>query len=115
MLCLDAGALAIDLLVGVGVVELDVLDIAARDDNDLALAASFQALQDLVLDLHVPCEVVFAGLQHGARRRHRVTTAFQFDRVEIGPVRQVVGRIELALHQIARLEIDIHVRAGANR
>ena len=60
--------------------------------SDLALAALLEAQQDLVLDLQVPGEVVFAGLQHGARRRDRVAAALHLDRVEIGPVRHVVVR-----------------------
>ena len=40
-------------------------------------------MQDLVLDLHVPGEVVLAGLQHGARRRDRVAAALHLDGVEV--------------------------------
>ena len=80
MLGLEARALAVDLGPRIGGVELDVLDVAAGRDVDLALAALLQALKDLVLDLHVPGEVVFAGLQHRARRRHRVAAALHLDR-----------------------------------
>ena len=71
MLGLDARALAVDLGPGIGAIELDMLDIAAGNDLDAALgaAACFQPHEDLVLDLQVPGVVVFAGLNHGARRR----------------------------------------------
>src|SRR3546814_4316035 len=62
-------ARAVHLFPRVGPVELDVLDIAAEADVDLALAALLQALQDRVLDLHVPGEVVLAGLQHRSEAR----------------------------------------------
>ena len=85
------------------------------DDLDLALAARLQPLEDFVLHLHVPGEVVLAGLQHGARGRDRVAAALHLDRVEVGPVRHVVVRVDLALHQIARLEVDERVGPGADR
>ena len=115
MLRLDARPLAVDLLPGVGVVELDVLDVAAGGDVDAALAARLQPLQDLVLDLHVPGKIVFAGLQHRARGRHRIAAALHLDGVEIRPVGHVVVRVDLAVHQIAGIERHEHVGAGADR
>ena len=81
----------------------------------LALAALLEAQQDLVLDLHVPGEVVFAGLQHRARRRHRVAAALHLERVEVRPVVHVVVRVDDARHHVARLEVLEHVGAGADR
>jgi hypothetical protein len=89
VLGLRARALAVDLVPGIRVVELDVLDVAGQGDVDSALAALLQALQDVVLDLHVPRVVVLAGLEDRARRRRRVAAALQLDRVEEGPVRDV--------------------------
>ena len=83
--------------------------------DGLALAALLEAQQDLVLDLHVPGEVVLAGLQHRARRRDGVAAALHLDRVEVRPVRHVVVGIDLAADHVARLEVDEHVGAGADR
>src|SRR5262245_2631447 len=102
MLGLCACALAIDLGPWIGAVELDVLDVAARGDFDAPTPAFLQTLKDLVLNLQVPRVVVLAGLQHGARGRDGVAAAFHLDRVEVGPVGQVVIRIELAPHEVAR-------------
>ena len=68
-----------------GSVELSWMNsmLPPADDVDAALAAVLQPHQDLVLDLHVPGIVVFAGLQHRARRRHRVAAALHLDRVEV--------------------------------
>ena len=115
MLRLDARPLAVHLLPGIGGVELNVLDAAGRQDHDVALAGCLQPLEDLVLHLHVPGEVVLAGLQHGARGRHRVAAAFHLDGVEVRPVLHVVVRVDLALHHVARLEIDEQIGAGADR
>ena len=115
MLGLHARALAVHLGPWIGGVELDVLDVAAERHRRRALAALFEAQQDLVLDLQVPGEVEFAGLQHGARRRDRIAAALHLDRVEIGPVRHVVVVVDLAAHHVARLEVDELVGAGADR
>ena len=112
---LDAGALTVHVFVGVGEVALDVLDVAAGHDVGLALAALLQALEDLVLDLHVPGVVELAGLDDGARRRHRVTAALHLDGVEVGAVGHVVGRVQLAAHDVARLEVHEPVGTGADR
>ena len=96
VLGLDAGALAVDLLPRIGVVELDVLDVAAGHDVGLALAALLHALEDLVLDLHVPGVVELAGLDDGAGGRDRVAAALHLDGVEVRAVGHVVGRVELA-------------------
>ena len=80
-----------------------------------ALAALLEALQDLVLDLHVPGVVVFAGLDHGARRRDRVAAALHLDGVEVRPVGHVVVGVDLAADHVARLEVDELVGAGADR
>ena len=117
MMRLRAGALAIDLRPGIGAVELNVFDPAAPQDVDAALgiAAVFQFDEDLVLDLHVPGIVVLAGLDHRARRRHRVAPALHFDRVEIGPVGYMVRGIALALDEITGLEVDKPVGTGSHR
>ena len=87
MLGLDAGALAVDLVPGIGDRELDEFDVAALHDMGAALAAGLHALEHLVLDLQVPGVVVLAGLQHGARGRDGIAAAFHLDRVEEGAVR----------------------------
>ena len=65
-LLLALRAFAFDLGPRVGGVELDELDVAARDHVHLALAAVLHALEHLVFDLQVPGAVVLAGLQHRA-------------------------------------------------
>src|SRR5207248_1080205 len=69
---LDRRLLALYLRPGVGLVELDVLDVATEGGVDAALAALLQALEDVVLHLHVPGVVVLARLEHGTRRRDGV-------------------------------------------
>src|SRR5262249_48170353 len=73
MLRLGARALAFDVGPGIGVVDLDMLDIAARKYLRTAarLTAFFQADEDLVLNLHVPGIIVFASLNDGTGRRYR--------------------------------------------
>ena len=83
-------------------------------DRHLALAGGFQALEDLVFDLQVPGEVVFAGLQHRTRGRDGVAAALHFHGVEVRPVGHVVARIGLAAQHVTRLEIDELVRPGAH-
>ncbi len=112
---LDAGALAVDLGPRVRRVENDELDIARRRDVELALAASLHALEDLLLHLHVPGKVVFAGLQHRARGGHRIAAALDLDRVEMRLVLDVIVGIALRADHVARLELDEPVRAGADR
>ena len=112
-----AGAFAVDFGPGVGAVDLDVFDVAARRDLGPApgLAAILEPDQDFVLDLHIPGVIVFAGLGDGARRRYRIAAAFHLDGVKIRPVRQVIIRVAFAGDEIARLEIHEFVGAGADR
>ena len=90
MFALDVGPLTVHFGPGVRRIDLDVLDVAARRDGGGAFAALLHALEDIVLDLHVPGVVVLCGLDHGARRRDGITTALHLDGVEEGPVRLVV-------------------------
>jgi len=53
-------------------------------------------------------------LQHRPRRRHGVAAAFHFDRVEMGPVGDVIGGIAFTPNQVARREFDEPIRAGSN-
>ena len=53
---------------GIGLIEDDLLDAAARAGDQLALAALHQPVQHLGFDLQVPGVVVLAGLEHRARR-----------------------------------------------
>ena len=115
MLRLQRGLLAVDLLVGVGRVQVDEFGIVAEDDADAALAAVLEPLQHLVLDLEVLAEVVVARLQHGAGGRHGVASALELDRVEIGPRRPVVSLEADAAHHVAGAELDEFVGAGADR
>jgi hypothetical protein len=107
-------ALAVDLAPGIRVVELDVLGVAGGPDDDAALAALLEASQDVVLDLQVPRVVVLAGLQDGARRGRGIAAAFHLDGVEERAVGHVIGRVELAAHGIAGLELDEPISAGAD-
>ena len=111
----DRGLLAVDLDGRVGRVEQQELEVVPEDDVDAALAAVFEPLQQFVLDLEIVGIVVFARLQHGARRRDRVAAALQFDGVEERPVREMVGLVALAAQRIAGAEIDEGVRARADR
>src|SRR6516165_6721426 len=93
------GALAVDLGPRIGAVDFDVFDPATRHDVNAALgaAAAFESDENLVLDLHVPGVVVFAGLNYRARCRHGIAAALHLDRVEIRPVGEMVRRIALPL------------------
>src|SRR2546427_383681 len=115
VLRLEAGALAVDVFPRIGVVELDVLDVAARCDVGLAPAALLHALEVLVLDLQVPGEVVLAGLDDGAGGRVGVAAALHLDGVEVRAVGHVIGRVQFALDEVARLEVGEPVGPGAHR
>ena len=108
-------ALAVDLGPGIGAVELDVLHAAALVYLDAPPTGLLQSLQDLVLDLGVPRIVILAGLQHGTRSRHGVAPTLHLDRVEVGPVLQVVVAIELSRDQVARVEGDEPIWPGSDR
>ncbi len=112
---LRARALALDLTRRVAVIELDVLGIARRPHDDAPFAALLEPAEDVVLHLHVPRVVVLAGLQHRPRGGRRVAAALHLDRVEEGAVGHVVRGIELAPHDVARLEVDEAIGAGADR
>ena len=114
MLGLDRGTLAVDLGVGIGEVERDEFDVAAGRIDGLALAALLQAQQDVVFHLDVPAKVIFAGLDHGARRRDGIAAALHLDRIEVGTVRHVVVGIDFAADEVARLELDEFVGTGAD-
>ena len=114
MLGLHRGPLAVDLGIGVGEVDGNELDVAADRVDGPALAALLQPQQDLILHLHVPGIIIFAGLDDAARRGDGIAAAFQFDRVEVGAVRHVIVGVEFAADLIARLELDELVGAGAD-
>src|SRR5215207_4987960 len=78
-------------------------------------AALLEALQQLILDLHVPGVVELAGLDDGARGRDRVAAALHLDGVEMRLVRLVIVGVDLAAHHVAGLEVDELVRPGADR
>ena len=115
MLGLDRGAFAVDLGIGIGEVQRDEFGVAAGRIDGLALAALFQPQQDVVLDLDVPAEIIFAGLDDRARGRHRVAAALHLQRVEVRAVRHVVVGKELAADHVARLELDEFIGTGADR
>src|SRR5438094_785297 len=71
--------------------------------------------EHVVLDLHVPGEVVLARLDHRARGRHGVAPALHFQPVEEGPVGLVIRGEELGTDEVAGLEIDEAVGACADR
>ena len=115
MFGLDAGALSVHLGPWVGGVEHNELDVAARRNGHFAFAGTFQPLQDFVFHQHVPGVVIFAGLQHRARGRHRIAAALDFQRIEMRPVGDVIVGVTLGQHEIPRLEVDEKVRACAYR
>src|SRR5215469_13833017 len=117
MLRLGVRALTVDLGPWIGAVELDVLDCPALYNLRAALgvAGVFEPDEDLVLDLHVPRVIVFAGLNDRARRRHGVAAALHLDHVEIGPVGDMISGVALASDEVARFELDEPVRAGSYR
>jgi hypothetical protein len=97
-------------------VQLEVGDPASERDGDLALAALLEALEDVVVDRADSRRVVvLAGLEHRARRRDGVAASLDLDRVEEGPVGDVIVGIQLGLEEVARLEVDEPVRARPHR
>ncbi len=90
VLGLDARTLAVDLGPRVRRVEDDELDVAGGRDTRPCLPAGLHALEDLLLHQQVPGIVVFAGLQHGARRGDRVAAALDLERVEMRLVLDVI-------------------------
>src|SRR5215469_11707178 len=111
---LRARALTVHVGPGIGVVDRNMLDRHPWYDFDAALriGAVLEFEEDFILDLRVPRKIEIAGLNYGARRRHRVPTALQLDRVKIRPIGHMVGGIPVAFDQVAGLEIDEPVRAG---
>src|SRR5439155_1573466 len=112
---LDRRLLALYLRPGVGLVELDVLDVATEGGVDAALAALLQALEDVVLHLHVPGVVVLARLEHGTRRRDGVAATLHLDLVEERPVGLVIARVELAPNDVTGLEVHEAIGTGPHR
>src|SRR5262249_22843061 len=106
VLRLDRRSLAVDLRPRVGLVDLDVLDVAAERGVDAPLSALLETLEDVVLHLHVPGVVVLGGLEHGARRGDGVAATLDLDLVEERPVGRVIARIELSPYGVTRLEVD---------
>src|SRR6185503_16359894 len=95
--------------------ELDELRAAAGSEDDAALAASFESLEDVVLDLHVPGEVVFARLEHRAGGGGGVPAALQLDLIEGGAPGHVIAGVELGPEGVAGPEVAVPVRPGAHR
>ena len=112
---LEAGALAVDLAPGVGLVQLDVLEVRRPADDHTSLRAVLETLEDLVLHVDAPGVVVLSGLEHRARGRHGIAAALHLDRVEVRTMRDVVGRIDLGVQDVARFEIAEPVRPGPDR
>ena len=112
---LDARALAVDLAQRVGEVAEDVLDLAAPGDVDLPLASLLHPLEHVVLDLHVPGEVVFAGLDDGAGGGDGIAPALHLQPIEEGPVRLVIAGKDLGPDDVAGLEVHDAVGPGADR
>ena len=80
-----------------------------------SLAALFHPHKNLVFDLQVPGEVIFAGLQHRACCRDSIAAALHLDGVEVRPVGFVIVHVDLARDEIAWLEVLELVGAGADR
>ena len=112
---LEARALAVHLAPRVRLVALDEAHRAARDRHDPALAALLDPPEHLLLDQDVVREVVLAGLQHRARRAHRVAAALDVEAVEERAIRDVVALVELRADQVAGPELGEPVGPGADR
>src|SRR5262249_19157644 len=109
---LHARPLPVHLRPRITLVELKVRDPASEGDGDLALAALFEALEDVVVDpFDSGSVVVLAGLEDGPRSRGRVASALDLERVEMRPVGDVIVGIQFSLQEISRLEVDEPVRA----
>jgi len=67
------------------------------------LSRALEPGQDFVFDLQIPGVIIFAGLQHGARGRHRVAAALDFKRIEVRPV-ATCSPVELGADNVARLK-----------
>src|SRR4029453_17825942 len=74
---LDVRALTVDVAPRIGLVELDVVDVRRATDDDSAFAAVLEGPKDLVLHVEAPRVVVLTGLQHRARRRHRIPSTLE--------------------------------------
>src|SRR4030095_14852697 len=103
---LQAGTLAVDLRIGVGEVQQDVLNRATPSLDDDAYAFLLHLLQLVAVDLKVPREVVLAALQHGAGSAGRIAAPFEFNAVEEGTILEMVIGVDLRKHQIIRPELD---------
>src|SRR5215831_3487212 len=116
MLRLDAGPLPVYFSPRVGLVDLDVHDVAPEREVELPLADRFQSHEDVVVDArHVRRIVVGAGLEHGARSGHRVTAALHLDGLEERPVRNVIARIDLGPYEVAGFEVEASIRSSPDR
>src|SRR6266851_4009688 len=102
---LEARPLTVHLAPRIREVAEDVLDRATPGDVDAAPAPLLHAPEQVVLDLHVPGEVVLADLDHRARGGHGVAPALHLQPIEERPVRLVVGGEDLRPNEIAGLEI----------
>src|SRR5437867_1315969 len=111
---LDARSLAVDLLQGIGEIEQDLLDAAAPGDVEPPLAALLHPPEHVVLHLHVPGEVVLAGLDHRARRGHGVAAALHLEPIEERPVRLVIAGEDLGADDVPGLEFHEAVGPGAD-
>ncbi len=112
---LDARALAVDFLPGFGGVEHHMHVVAGPLHHDLAFAACFKPLQDLVLDNQIPGKVVFPRLQGGSRGAHRIATTLEFELVKEGLIGHVAAPMGFGANRVTRLEFDTAVGAGAHR
>ncbi len=72
------------------------------------------AVEQVRLDLELPREVELTGLEHGPRRRGRVTPALDLDGGEEGLVRLAVVLVDDVRRAIVRREALDHVGAGAD-
>ena len=62
---------------GVGLVQVDVLDLRGEADLDGAVTGGLHRAEDFRRNLQVPGVVGFAGFQHGAGRRSRIATTLE--------------------------------------
>jgi len=108
------GAFAVDLDPRIGEVQVDRARRAAAQELDPALAARLDSLEDVVLDDQRARVVVLPRLEHRARCRRRVAAALQFHGVEMGPVGDVIARVEGRVKEVAGFEVHEGVGPGAD-
>src|SRR5256886_10807459 len=114
VLALRARPLAVGFSPRVGEVHREVLHVPGGGRVDAAPPALLHPSEDVVLDLHIPGEVVLPALDHGAGGGHGIAAALHLEAVEERPVGPVVAGVQLRPDRVTRLEVDDAIRPGAH-